>query len=437
MLDGFTGEILTADSTDYETAATSFGTVGSPRLVVRPTTTDDVAKAVGYAKAEGLALSVRSGGHTPFSTNEGGIIVDLAGIRDIEVLGGGMVRIGSGAVWGDVAQALQPHGLALSSGDTFSVGVGGLTIGGGIGWMVRQNGLALDSLIEAEVVLASGSIVTANTSSEPELYWALRGGGGNFGVVTRFTFQAQPLPGVVAGSIQVDPGALAQNLRQWRDIMRASPEQLGSTFAAFPAFGPEMPPTSQLLVCYGDDDVDAAMAAIQPLIEMPGVIGHDIRPKAYADMLEDPPRPGRSITVVDNNTFADDFTDELIENLSAAHAEFGAAVLMIRYLRGALNRVATDATAFAHRGAEVLIISAAFLMPDADADATADAEAKIRSRWAELAVHTTGIYGNFTPRANAAVLELMFPSATADRLRAAKRHYDPENLFNQNQNIVP
>src|SRR5690606_21996223 len=146
----------------------------------------DVAHAIRFATAEQLVLSVKSGGHSgaAASTNNGGVVIDLGSLASIEVLDAGLVRIGGGAGWGDIAKALQPHNLAVSSGDTTTVGVGGLTLGGGIGWLVRQYGLALDSLVSAEVVTASGDILTASDAENSDLFWAIRGGGGNFGVVT-------------------------------------------------------------------------------------------------------------------------------------------------------------------------------------------------------------------------------------------------------------
>ncbi|MBX0299051.1 FAD-binding oxidoreductase [Cryobacterium sp. 1639] len=433
MIDGFAGSILLPDSAEYPAAATAYGVLGSPALVARPSSAADVAAAIGYARAHGLPLSVRSGGHTLFSTNDGGMVLDLAGISDVEVLGDGLVRVGGGAVWGDVARALQPHGLAISSGDTYSVGVGGLTLGGGIGWMVRQQGLALDSLREAEVVLPSGAVVTASGTREPELFWALRGGGGNFGVVTRFTFQAHPLPGVVAGSITVDPARLADTLRGWRDVMRHSPEELNSTVIAMPAFGPEMPAATQVLVCFGGNDVDEAMTAIQPLLTLPGVTGHDVAAKAYVDVLEEPELPPAQIRLVDHNGFARNVDDGLISRLTTAHAAFGAAVLMVRYLRGAFNRVPADATALAYRDAEAFVVSAAFLPPDAPADA----ERRIHDGWAALAGDVTGEYGNFSMHPDATTITRIYPPATVERLRAAKRRYDPENVLAFNHNIVP
>jgi len=433
MIDGFAGTILVPGAEEYPAAATAYGVLGSPALVARPSSAADVAAAIGYARAQGLPLSVRSGGHTLFSTNDGGMVLDLARISDVEVLGDGLVRVGGGAVWGDVARALQPHGLAISSGDTYSVGVGGLTLGGGIGWMVRQQGLALDSLREAEVVLPSGAVVTASNTREPELFWALRGGGGNFGVVTRFTFQAHPLPGVVAGAIDVDPARLADTLRGWRDVMRQSPEELNSTVIAMPAFGPEMPAATQVLVCFGGNDVDEAMRAIQPLLALPGVTGNDVAPKAYVDVLEEPAPPPAEVRLIDHNGFARNADDGLITRLTTAHAAFGAAVLMVRYLRGAFNRVPADATALAYRDAEVFVVSAALLPPDAPAEA----ERSIHDGWAALAGDVTGEYGNFSMHPDATTLERIYPPATVERLRAAKRRYDPENVLAYNHNIVP
>lgn len=433
LVAGFAGEIVQPESPGYSDAATSYGVLGSPALVLRPSSTADVAAAILYARSEDLIISVRSGGHSMFGTNDGGVVIDLGGIRGVEFLSGNLVRVGSGAVWGDVAQSLRPHELAVSSGDTYSVGVGGLTLGGGVGWMVRQHGLAIDSLVEAEVVLATGEVVTTNTEVEPDLFWALRGGGGNFGVVTRFTFQAHPLSGVVFGSIEFDPSTLEQTLRGWRDVMREAPEELNSTFLAMPPMGPDAPAAMSILALYAGVDDARADAAIEPLLTLPGVTASDLSAKAYADVLDEPHSPEGEVTIVDNNTFASDFSDELIAALSSAQTELGSAVLMIRYLRGAFNRVHPDATAVAWRDAEVLIISAAFLPPRApESD-----QQRVHELWATLADYTGGKYGNFTTRTGAETLGLMYPPATARRLRSIKRVYDPDNVFARNQNIVP
>jgi len=433
MIDGFAGTILLPGSDEYLMAATAYGKVGRPLLAARPTDAADVAAAIAYARAHGLVLSVRSGGHSPLNTNDGGMVLDLSRIRAVELLDHDRVRLGSGATWGSVAQELIEHDLAVSSGDTYTVGVGGLTLGGGIGWLVRQHGLALDSLLEAEVVLPSGAIVTASESSEPELFWALRGGGGNFGVVTRFTFQAHPLRGVVAGTIDVQPGRLAETLRGWRDVMRASPEKLNSTVYATPEFGAEMPAETKILVCYGGADQDEAGSAIGPLLALPGVTGNDVELKLFVEVFDEPSAAPGSIRIVDRNGFARDLDDVLIERLSTATAALSSAVLMVRYVRGALNRVPVDATAFPHRDVEALVMSAAFLPPDAPDEA----ERRILDDWSVVAERLTGTYGSFNLRAYPDVLDLMYPPATMERLRAAKRRYDPENVLAHNLNIVP
>ena len=321
---------------------------GSPLAVVRPESAAEVATAVGFARDAGLELSIRCGGHDSrgMSTNDGGLVIDLRSLDGV-IVDGDLVTIGGGAVWGDVAAALAPHGLALSSGDTKSVGVGGLTLGGGVGWFVRRWGLAIDSLVSAEVVLADGRIVTASATEEPDLFWALRGGGGNFGVVTAFTFRAHPLPrGVVSGSIRLAPDAdLASAFTVWRDALRTAPEELTTTYLGLPSFGEGMPPVSEIVYVWAGDDVDAAAAAIEPLLAMPGVTEHTIERKAYADVLNDEQPDADevgapAIRMVDENGFAARFDDELIAELAAVKRELGDSVLMVRLLGGAYSRVA-------------------------------------------------------------------------------------------------
>jgi FAD/FMN-containing dehydrogenase len=342
------------------------------------------------------------------------------------------VRLGSGAVWGEVATALRPHGLSLSSGDTTTVGVGGLTLGGGIGWMVRKYGLALDSLVSADVITADGSMLTASADENSDLFWALRGGGGNFGVVTHFTFQAHPLATVYAGRINYDADDLAALLRGWRDAMRAAPEELTTTFLAMPAFGPEMPASTQVVVCFAGNDEGEAMAAIEPLLRLEGARGHDITEKDYSDVLDDPQAPDAALTIVGNNGFAPVLTDETIGAIANLQRELGG-VLMLRSLSGAFNRVPADATAFAFRDSEALVISAAFLPPDVPSDTVQ----RIHDLWATVSPFLRGAYGNFMPDRSEKSVAAIYPPATRARLAEVKYRYDPENLFNQNQNITP
>jgi FAD/FMN-containing dehydrogenase len=439
LTSALTGPVLTPGDDDYLDAATVAKGPGSPLAVVRPTDAADVARAVGFARDAGLVLSVRSGGHDSLgrSTNDGGLVIDLRSIADIEV-DGDLVTIGGGARWGDVAAALAPHGLALSSGDTKTVGVGGLTLGGGVGWFVRLWGLAIDSLVSAEVVLADGRVVTASADSEPDLFWAIRGGGGNFGVVTHFTFRAHPLPdGVVSGAIELAPGAdLATVFTAWRDALRLAPEQLTTTYLGMPPFG-DMPGSSQIVFVWAGGDVDAASAAIAPLLQIPGVTGHTIAAMPYADVLmEEQPDAAEveapAIAMVDDNGFAAQFDDELIAELAAVKRELGDTVLMVRLLGGAYGRVAPDATAWGYRDTEAWIISVAFYPEGEIFDAQSP---RVRALWSRLDPWLKGMYGNFSTLSDA--VERMYPPETLARLRAIKAVYDPGNLFHRTHNIRP
>jgi FAD/FMN-containing dehydrogenase len=427
------GAVYTEADADFPQVRAGHTGKDAPDIVIRARTAQDIANGVRYAAAEGLPLGVRSGGHSRWGELPGGLILDLHDLRDIEV-DGDLVRVGGGATWGEVAEALSAHGLAISSGDTASVGVGGLTLGGGVGWMVRLWGLALDQLVGAEVVTAAGDVVRASAEENPELFWAIRGGGGNFGVVTRFEFRAHRLPGVVSGVILFEEDAdQVAILTAWRDAMRSAPEELGVTFIAMPPMGMPGPAGPQLVVCYAGDDEQVATAAIAPLLQLPGIASSEIVTKAYAEVLDPDMGPVELPPVVDGNGFAEELTDDLIHAAVRASLDSSPAVLMIRYLRGAYNRVPSDATAFPYRSAEALLISAAFLSPDAP-----DSEyARLRAVWDTVRIYTLGMYGNFTMSTQGHVVEHMYPVGTLRRLREAKREWDPDNLFGRNHNITP
>jgi hypothetical protein len=429
------GTVAAAPDDTYAKITAEYAVMGSPAVIVRPVSTSDVAEAIAVARAASLPIAVRSGGHTgmQFGTYDGALVIDLRELKEVEVQPDGLVSVGAGATWGEVAAALTPHKLAITSGDTRSVGVGGLTLLGGFGWLVREHGLALDNLFEVEIVTADGAVLTANKSENSDLFWAVRGGGGNFGVVTRFVFRAQGLAGVVAGSIDVGTptSTLSSSLRQWRDAMRGSPEVLNSTFMAMPAFG-EMPPSTQVLVCYGGPDEAAASAAIAPLLGMPDAGAHTIASQAYADLLEDPHAPDAPVRIVTNNGFVEDFSDDAIDTLASVQQQVGG-ILMIRYLQGAFNRVPADDTAFAYRDAEVLVICAGFV----PLDAPAAVSERIAALWDTFRRYTHGLYGNFTLAAGENVTERMYPPATLRRLREVKARYDSQNVFRRNHNITP
>jgi len=453
-----TGDVLGPDDDGYLEGATVSHGPGSPLVVIRPADAADVATAIGFARDHALELSVRGGGHDSLgrSTNDGGVVIDMRSLADIEVAAaddrGALVTIGGGAIWGDVAAALEPHGLAISSGDTKSVGVGGLSLGGGVGWFVRHWGLAIDSLVSVEIVLADGRIVTASETEHPDLFWAIRGGGGNFGAVTRFTFRAHPLPnGVVAGAIDLAADAdLAAAFTVWREAMRVAPEQLTANYLGLPSFGEGMPATSQITFVWAGDDLEAATTAITPLLAMPGVTGHTIERKRYADVLMDPQHEGAeepveapgeqpdseqagppAMRMIDDNGFAATFDDALIAELVDVRRELGETILMVRILGGAYSRVDPDATAWGFRDTEAWLVSVAFV-PDAMYD---EAAPRARAAWSRLHPWLKGMYGNFSSLDNP--VTTMYPPTTLARLRSIKTAYDPANLFHRTHNIAP
>jgi FAD/FMN-containing dehydrogenase len=243
--DRIAGEVIVPGSPTYDELRKVFNRAASPALIVRGQRTADLVTALGFAREHHLAVSVRSGGHgwSGLATNNGGLVLDLTRFNTVDVLDpeDHLVRIGAGARWGEVAKTLAAHGLAISSGDTNQVGVGGLTLGGGIGWMVRTHGLAIDSLHAAELITADGRILHISADAHPDLFWAIRGGGGNFGVVTSFDFFAQPCTAIVGGTVVYDMAEVESVLPGWASAMRVAPEQLNSTIVLFSGFGSQAP----------------------------------------------------------------------------------------------------------------------------------------------------------------------------------------------------
>ncbi len=422
----------------YDAAARVFFATGEPAVMARPRNPDEVAAALAYALRHDLAVSVRSGGHSPLghSTNIGGMVIDLAHLDDVEVLDAGrrLVRVGGGATWGRVAAALDPHGWGLTAGDTTGVGVGGLTLGGGIGWMVRRYGLAIDNLAGARVVTADGRLVTASEDEHADLFWALRGGGGNFGVVVDFDFVAQPVTTVHFGSVTYRLDDPADLLGRWRDAMQVAPDELSSTVVLMPRM-PGAPPHAKVLLCYAGEpgtavaDVDAAS---EPLFELGAVSEATISERRYSEILEDAKHPpGRRPLA--RNTLVPTLDDAVIAAIDRLHAAPAPTAIAVRGLGGAFGRVPADATAFAHRDAEAMVVCLPML-PDGAPEAEVE---RALVAWRAVAAHGTGLYVNFQASATPADLAAAYPPATYARLAAVKRAYDPDNRFALNHNVEP
>ncbi|WP_167051623.1 FAD-binding oxidoreductase [Salinibacterium sp. ZJ77] len=424
--------VLLPGDEEFEELRTAYAGAGAAAIIVRPTSAQQIREALAIARENGLGVSVRSGGHGANAfPNPGGLVIDMREFRDIEVRQGGTVRVGTGATWGEVAETLEPHGLVVTSGDTRDVGVGGLALGGGMGWLLRSVGLTIDSLESVELVTVDGRELMASADSEPELFWALRGGGGNFGIATHFTFRAVRLPAVVGGSIQLALSDLGQLLRAWRDVMRAAPDELTTTFLALPPMGPGEEPSAQLLVCAATEDEDQGLALIAPLLELPGVLSSDIARRPYAELVAEAMAPP-PVRMVGGHGFVD-LDDETIDDYVAAVAGFPApTVASVRYLGGAFSRVPAGATAFAVRDREAMLFRVVMLSPDADDDTVFAAGAP----WEPVAARVTSTYGNFVEHAEPEHLGLIYPPATLERLRAVKRAFDPDNVLARNHNIA-
>jgi FAD/FMN-containing dehydrogenase len=439
------GEVLVPGQDGYDQAAATAFATGAPDVVVRPRDASGIAAALRYAAGAGLLVSVRSGGHSPagHSTNDGGLVIDLRHLREVRVLDRDRrrVRVGAGATWGEVAAALGQAGLALTSGDTASVGVGGLTLAGGIGWMVRRYGLAIDAVTAATVVTADGQLVRADAAEHQDLLWALRGGGGNFGVVVSLEFTAQPVTAVHYGAISYRlgtplgtaacgaPGGLPGLIGGWRDLMGAADESLTTALALVP---PMMgrPAVVMLRCCYASADEAAAAAALAPFRRLAPVAADEVRVVPYAGVLDEGRMPpGTRMRM--RNAFFRRLDDERAAAVAGLFRD-GAAV-ELRGLGGAFGRVPADATAFAHRDARVLLAAGAMLPPGRPPEGGGDALAA----WPAVAAAASGAYAGFLGPVTEAGVAAAYPAATYARLAAVKRRYDPGNVFRRNHNIRP
>jgi FAD/FMN-containing dehydrogenase len=422
-------EWIRPGNADYDTLKNSLNAAGEPAVIARCREPAEVAVALAYAKTLDLTVSVRGGGHGFHgkSTNRGGLVIDL-GLMNAMTLDGDVIRVGAGARWGDVAAFLEPHGLALTSGDTKQVGVAGLTLGGGIGWMVRRYGLTIDSLLAAEVVTADGRVLRAAGNENADLFWALRGGTGNFGVVTAFEFRTQRVESVFRFEITYGLEHRAALVERWGKFMRTAPDELSSSLTLFPGIAPFRPePELRISSCFAGAE-DEAHQCYEALCALAPTLSTNFARIPYAAMLHDAPPRNPAFRALNRSAFVPR-VDAAFAAAVAEHAgSAGKPITQIRALGGAMNRVAADATAFAHRGAEALLITAS-LAPAATADEQTQQILEAMGR--PYAALTTGAYLNFHNDTSPSAIETIYPPATLAKLRDVKRRYDPDNVFRQ------
>jgi FAD/FMN-containing dehydrogenase len=409
---------------------------------------------VNFARDRGLRLAVRGGGHSVagLSTIDGGMLLDLAQLHGVHLdPARRLVTVGGGALWGDVDRETAPFNLAVPGGVVSDTGVAGLTLGGGYGWLRRALGLSIDSLLEATVVTADGKVRIASADQEPDLFWALRGGGGNFGVVTDFTFEAHPLPETVAFAAVMYPlEDVASVLRNWRAYVESCPDEVTSvivtlTFPADPN-APEVVHNRPVAVCGGvyAGDVEAGMAEMQPLRELGEPLFDMSGPTPWVGVQAgfDPLFPRGVLSTYWKSQYLDALPDDAIETIADGANDRPAPLTLFNtfHMGGAINRVDPEATAFAERSAPYMV-SIDGMWETGDAARDSANVGWVRDAWDRVRPFGNGgVYLNFTGDNGGEGARESVDSAfgrNQARLAAIKAEYDPGNLFRVNHNLIP
>jgi FAD/FMN-containing dehydrogenase len=438
------GRVIAPGDPGYDQARTVFvgGFDQRPAVIVRVADAADVARVVALARDTGLELAVRSGGHSGagHSTTEGGIVLDLRDMKALDIDADRRTAWAeAGLTAGEYSVAAAAHGLATGFGDTGSVGIGGITLGGGIGYLVRKHGMTIDNLLAADLVTADGRLLRVDEQTHPDLFWAIRGGGGNFGVATRFQYRLHEVPTFVGGMLMLP--ASAELVAEFIALADAAPEELSTIANVMPA--PPLPfvPAEQhgklavlaLLAYAGDTEAGERVLApfkalATPLVDM-------VKPMPYPEIYP-PEEEDYHPTAVGHTMFVDTIdrgvADTIMERLQASDATMRVAQL--RVLGGAMARVPAEATAFAHRRSRIMVNLAAFY--DGPEDQA------VRQAWlddfaAALRQGDTGAYVGFINDEGEARVHDAYPGSTWERLAAVKGRYDPANLFRRNQNVTP
>ena len=442
----FNGRVIAPDDPRYEQARTVFygGIDRHPAAIVRVADAGDVSRLVKLARETGVELAIRSGGHSVvgFSTTEGGIVLDLSNMKDLQIdVENQTAWAETGLTAGEVTQALGAHGLAIGFGDTGSVGVGGITLGGGVGYLVRKYGLTIDSLLAAEIVTADGELLHVDKDSHPDLFWAIRGGGGNFGVVTRFQFRLQKVESVVGGMLILP--ATADVVAKFMAESEAAPDELSGI--ANVMFAPPMPFLSAevhgklivfaMLVYAGD--VQSGERALAKFRAIATPLADMMKPMTYPEIYPPEEGGGDYHPVAASRTMFLDSIDRTVAQTIIDHLQSSTAMMKVAQLRvlgGAMARVPVDATAFAHRKSKIMVnLAALYNQPE---------EKEKHEAWVanfENAIRQSdhGVYVNFLGDEGEDKIRAAYPGGTWDKLVAVKKRYDPTNLFRLNQNVPP
>lgn len=413
----------------YRTVRSTYMRGGRPGLVLRPRDVAEAREALAFARRHpDLPLGIRSGGHgiSGRSTNDGGIVIDLKAMNDIDIVDADTrrVRVGPGARWQDVAAALAPRGWAISSGDYGGVGVGGLATAGGIGFLGREHGLTIDSLVAADVLLADGRVVRASADENPDLFWAIRGAGANMGVVVAFEFDAHPVGDLGWVQLAFDATDTAGLLERFGTLMEAAPRDV----TMFLILGPGSagaPPVARMYGVVDAADPDTIISRLTPFLALGPLLEQSVQLASYAAVMAnapDGPHDGRG-----EPRFRSGFLTHIDATAATAAARLitsgSAPWFQVRAVGGAISDVAPDATAYAHRGANFSVTAIG-------------ASATFEMLWNELESQFEGLYLSFETRRGDRQLANAFPPATLERLRTLKARYDPDLVFRDNFPVI-
>jgi FAD/FMN-containing dehydrogenase len=437
------GEVIGPDDAAYDEARQVFfkGVDRRPAAVVQVAGPDDVARVVTLARKSGLELAVRSGGHSRagYGTSEGGIVIDLSGMRALDIdADGKSAWVQTGITAGEYTTAVGERGRATGLGDTGSVGIGGITLAGGIGFLVRKYGLTIDDLLAAEVVTADGEIVQTSEDSEPDLFWAIRGGEGNFGVVTRLQLRLHEISEIFGGMLILP--ATPEVITGFIEAADAAPEELSTIANVMVAppmpFIPEAAHGKPVLMGQLVDvgPIDQAEAMLAPFRALGEPYVDMVRRIRYPEIYEGEGPPPRYAAGA--NFFADELkpkdAETVLEQLPQSTAMMKA--VQLRVLGGALAQISNDATAFAHRDRGLFVNIAAMYMDQGEQETH---DAWVDGLADSLGKEEAGGYVGFLGEEDEATVRVAYPGPTWDRLRELKRRYDPDNLFRLNHNIPP
>jgi FAD/FMN-containing dehydrogenase len=435
------GALLMSDDEGYEAARRVWnGNVDRrPALIVRCTNASDVQHTVSFARTRGLLVSVRGGGHSApgYGTNDGGLVIDLSSMKAINVdPRKRTARAEGGVLWRDLDNATQAHGLATTGGTVSNTGIGGLTLGGGMGWLMGKHGLTIDNLISAEVVTADGQVRRASATEHPDLFWALRGGGGNFGVATVFEYRLHPVSQVLGGMVVYSLDQARDVLRFYRDFCPTLPDEAEANAALLTS--PDGVPMAALLLGYngpieeGEKVLAPARRFGKPLADMVAPMPYGVR-----QTMLDAPNAEHGLHRYWRSAFTDQISDALIEELVASATKFSSplSALIFFYMHGAGTRVPVGETAFSARRAQWDFDA---IGQWTDGSQSATHIAWLRDIWSRIEPHLKGsVYINHVAADDLPEKVRASFGDNYRRLRDLKAAFDPTNLFRVNANIPP